>query len=357
MARSALRLFADPEEGVDARGDVLEKDDRSLAAQRFRQVAPATDETFISRVALRRLCTQVVSDHFFGVVVAAARAINPKTAPTGVPSPQFREDVDDLLGDLRQLLVEKTTNESIELSIAQLRGAAEWDSNERYPSLAVFVRDEKAQASFAKAMSGQDAPALFERLLAKAERSDGPVPRIYRRIWDNTHWWGDTVCSRTLGALLRLCLTRNIQFHFRGNLTLIDLNAAALTRLNQRWQILLCTGPVREAVKHVARTLSMPVVCLPMPIARLGIMKGFDADLIELRKQNALISDSLVCFPADHSAAAPLTKKLVHRLDAIDVLASLPELIESLPAEDGNEPELAVLAAEIAQDEYQLSLW
>ena len=71
MVKSAVHFFAGQEEGNDGRGDSLGKDDRSLAAQRFRQVAPATDENFIGRVALRRLCTQVVSDHFFGVVVAA----------------------------------------------------------------------------------------------------------------------------------------------------------------------------------------------------------------------------------------------------------------------------------------------
>jgi len=64
MIKRAVLFFAGQEEDEVARGDSLKKDDRSLAAQRFRQVAPATDENFISRIALRRLRTQIVSDHF-----------------------------------------------------------------------------------------------------------------------------------------------------------------------------------------------------------------------------------------------------------------------------------------------------
>jgi hypothetical protein len=62
MVEGAALLFSGQEEGNDAGSDSLAKQDRSLAAQRFRQVAPASDEAFVSRVALRRLCTQVVSD-------------------------------------------------------------------------------------------------------------------------------------------------------------------------------------------------------------------------------------------------------------------------------------------------------
>jgi len=337
MVEGAALLFSGQEEGNDARGDSLAKEDRSLAAQRFRQVAPATDEEFVSRVALRRLSTQVVSDHFFGVVVATASAVNPKTLSMGTPSPEFRARVDDLITDLRHLIVKNSTNESIDLSVAELRGSAEWDSKERYPSLAAFAREEKTQAPFARAMSGQNIPVLFEHLLARTERTDRPLPKIYRRVWDNTYWWADAVCSRTLWALLRLCLTRNIEFHFRGSLTLIDLNAAAFVRLSQRWQILLCTEALREGVKHVARTLRMPMICLPVPPARLGIMKGFEADLVELRNQNALKTDSLVCFPSDHSAGAPLLKELVRRSDVLDVLASVPWLIEPLSAKHHDE--------------------
>jgi hypothetical protein len=330
MLEGAALLFSGQEEGNHARGDSLAKEDRSLAAQRFRQVAPATDEEFVSRIALRRLSTQVVSDHFFGVVVATASTVNPKTLSMGTPSPEFRARVDDLITDLRHLIVENSTNESIDLSVAELRGSAEWDSKERYPSLTAFAREEKIQAPFARAMSGQSIPVLFEHLLARTERTDRPLPKIYRRVWDNTYWWADAVCSRTLWALLRLCLTRNIEFHFRGNLALIDLNAAALVRLSQRWQILLCTEALREGVKHVARTLRMPMICLPVPPAPLGIMKGFATDLVELRNQNALKTDSLVCFPSDHSAGAPLLQELVRRSDVIDVLASSPRLIEPL---------------------------
>jgi len=296
--------------------------------------------------------TQVVSDHFFRVVVATASAVNPKTLSMGIPSPEFRARVDALITDLRHLIVENSTNESIDLSVAELRVSAEWDSKERYPSLAVFARGEKTPAAFARAMSGQNIPALFEHLLA---RTDRPLPKIYRRVWDNTYWWADAICSRTLGALLRLCLTRNTQFHFRGNLTLIDLNATALVRLSQRWQILLCMEALREGIKHVARTLRMPTVCLPVPPARLGIMKGFEADLVELRNQNALITDSLICFPSDHSAGAPLLKELVRRFDVVDVLASLPRLIEPLSAK--HHDETVRLADDLPQERYQLSLW
>lgn len=167
--------------------------------------------------------------------------------------------------------------------------------------------------------------------------------------------WADAVCSRTLGALLWLCLARNIQFHFRGNLTLIDLNAAALVRLGQRWQILLCPESVREAAKHVARILRMPMVCLPLPSARLGTMRGFDADLVELRNHNALITDSLICFPADRTAGGPLIKELIERSDVINVLASLSNLIDPLPAE--HEDDSAELASDPPEEEYQPSLW
>jgi hypothetical protein len=356
MVNSAAGFCAGSEEGFDVRGDILEKDDRSFVGQRFRQVAPGRDEAFVSRVALRRLCTQLLSDHFFGVVIAAANAANPKSVSVGVPSREFRTQIDGLLGDLRQLVVETGTDESIELSIGQLRGATGWDTKERYPSLPAFARDEKALASFAPTLSGKDAPALFERLLAQTGQTNQTLPKICRRTWDNTYWWADGLCSRTLGALVRLCSTHNIQFHFRAKLSLLDLNAAALTRLNQRWEIVLCPEPVREAVKHVARTLSLPLVCLSIPVAPLGAMKEFDSDLVELRNQNISVRDSLVCFPADHSAAEPLAKELTHRSDVIDILTSLPYLIEALPPEDRDEPEMVSLT-DVPPEQYQLSLW
>jgi hypothetical protein len=95
-------------------------------------------------------------------------------------------------------------------------------------------------------------------------------------------------------------------------------------------QLFLCTDALREGLKHVAKTLRMPIICLPVPPARLGIMKGFDPDLVELRNQNALKADSLVCFPSDHSAGASLLKELVRRADVVDVLANVPRLIEPL---------------------------
>jgi hypothetical protein len=92
-------------------------------------------------------------------LLAAASAVNPKTLSMGTPSPEFRVSVDELITDLRHQIVENSTNESIDLSVAKLRGSAEWDSKERYPSLAAFARDEKTQATFARAMSGQNIPA------------------------------------------------------------------------------------------------------------------------------------------------------------------------------------------------------
>lgn len=92
MLEGAALLFSGQEEGNHARDDSLAKEDRSLAAQRFRQVAPATDEEFVSRVALRRLSTQVVSDHFFGVVVATASTVNPKTLSMEPRLPNFARE-------------------------------------------------------------------------------------------------------------------------------------------------------------------------------------------------------------------------------------------------------------------------
>jgi hypothetical protein len=77
------------------------------------------------------------------------------------------------------------------------------------------------------------------------------------------------------------------------------------------------------------------MICLPVPPARLGIMKGFETDLVELRNQSALKTDSLICFPSDHSAGAPLLKELVRRSDVVDVLVSSPRLIEPLPSNCG----------------------
>ena len=55
------------------------------------------------------------------------------------------------------------------------------------------------RSAFAKALSGQDIPSLFEHLLGKTDRTSQTLPKVYRRLWDNTYWWADAVCSRTLG--------------------------------------------------------------------------------------------------------------------------------------------------------------
>ena len=73
-------------------------------------------------------------------------------------------------------------------------------------------------------------------------------------------------------------------------------------------------------------------------------MRGFDADLVELRNHNALITDSLICFPADRTAGGPLIKELIQRSDVINVLASLSNLIDPLPAEHEDD------SAELASD-------
>ena len=58
------RLLRGAEELVEA--GVSQRRDRGFASLRFRQVAPPTDEAFISRLALRRLQTHLLSDHFPG---------------------------------------------------------------------------------------------------------------------------------------------------------------------------------------------------------------------------------------------------------------------------------------------------
>ncbi len=59
-------------------------------------------------------------------------------------------------------------------------------------------------------------------------------------------------------------------------------------------------------------------------------------------------------FERANSAVCSSPKELVQRSDVIDVLASLPQLIDPLPAE--HEDESAVLASEAPEEEYQLSL-
>ena len=85
---------------------VSQRRDRGFASLRFRQVAPPTDEAFISRLALRRLQTHLLSDHFLGSVMGAAK--NPNSDKWAVSSRQklFRQNVEGLRRDLQELVVE-----------------------------------------------------------------------------------------------------------------------------------------------------------------------------------------------------------------------------------------------------------
>jgi hypothetical protein len=354
MLKSAGALFIESAKEVDAGNGSFERVSRSLAGHRFRQVAPVTDETFVSRLALRRLSTQVATDHFLGVIMAAANAVSTESMIGGVPAADFREKVETLLADLRRIVSEINTDKSVELSIEQLRGATHWDSDERYPSLSVFAWQQENVSALAG--SGKDLPGLFERLLAQTDRPDRSVPKIWRRIWDNSLWWGDRLCSRTFAALLQVCTERNIQFRFRGQLTLVEVNGPVISRLNRNWKLLLCTESVSESAKHVARTLATPIVCLPVPVARSGPLKGFPPEVVELREQNAAVADALICFPTSHPAAVPLANEMLQRSDTIDVLAGLTNLIDPLPLEQPDENRLP-LTRKSSREEYQLSLW
>jgi hypothetical protein len=159
------------------------------------------------------------------------------------------------------------------------------------------------------------------------------LPKVTRRSWDETYWWSDSINWPALGALLRLCLCRNIDLHFRVQLVIVDLNAAALTRLSRNWKAILCTKAVCDAIDHVARTLAMPYYYLAIPVEPSGEMRSFSADIVQLRDQNSSLEDYLVCLPTEHPQAESLAAEVLLRADAVDVVCSLPQLIERLPSE------------------------
>lgn len=318
------------EEGVSQRRD------RGLASQRFRQVAPPTDETFVSRLALRRLQTHLLSDHFLGAVMGAARS--PNGDKWGASSRQrlFRQDVEALRRDLQELVVETVTDERHDLSIFQVEGSRLWAGKERYPSLRAYAVDRLAQKSFLQASSGRDIPELFERAMLGATEqlfNESLLPKVTRRSWDETYWWTDSIHWPALGSLLRLCLDRSIDLHFRAQLVIVDLNAAALTRLSNNWKSILCTKSVWGAIDHVARTMEIPYFHMAIPVEPSGEMRSFSADMVELRDQNYTMEDHLVCLPAGNPQSKSLAAEVLLRSDVVDVVSNLPQLIERLPSE------------------------
>jgi hypothetical protein len=318
------------EEGVSQRRD------RGFPSLRFRQVAPPTDEAFISRLALRRLQTHLLSDHFLGSVMGAAK--NPNAYTWAVSSGQtlFRQNVEGLRRDLQELVVETVTDEMHDLSIFQVEGSKLWRGSERYPSLRAYAFDAVAQKSFLRANSGRDIPDLFERAMLGASEElfhENLLPKVTRRSWDETYWWSDSIHWPALGSLLRLCLYRNIDLHFRAQMVIVDLNAAALTRLSNHWKVVLCTKAVWGAINHVARTLEVPYFYMVIPVEPSGEMRSFPTDIVELRNQNSTVEDYLVCLPAGDPHAESLASEVLLRSDTVDVVSNLPQLIERLPGE------------------------
>jgi hypothetical protein len=313
-----------------------QRTDRGFASLRFRQVAPPTDEEFISRLALRRLQTHLLSDHFLGIVMGAAR--NPNANKWAVSSRQklFRQNVEELRRDLQELVVETVTDERHDLSIFQVEGSKLWRGSERYPSLRAYASDKVAQKSFLQASSAREIPDLFERAMLGATEevfNRNLLPRVTRRSWDETYWWSDSIHWPALGSLLLLCLDRNIDLHFRAQIVIADLNAAALTRLSNNWKVILCPKAVWGAINHVARTLEVPYFYMIIPVEPSGEMRSFSADLVELRNQNSAVEDCLVCLPAGDPHAESLAAEVLLRSDAVDVVSNLPQLIERLPGE------------------------
>jgi hypothetical protein len=315
---------------------VSQRRDRGFASLRFRQVAPPTDEAFISRLALRRLQTHLLSDHFLGSVMGAAK--NPNSDKWAVSSRQklFLQNVEGLRRDLQELVVETVTDEMHDISIFQVEGSKLWRGSERYPSLRAYAADTVAQKSFLWANSGRDIPDLFERAMLGASEelfNENLLPRVTRRSWDETYWWSDSIHWPALGSLLRLCLHRNIDLHFPAQLVIVDLNAAALTRLSNHWKVVLCTKAVWGAINHVARTLEVPYFCMVIPVEPSGEMRSFPADIVDLRNQNSAVEDYLVCLPAGDPHAESLAAEVLLRSDTVDVVSNLPQLIERLPGE------------------------
>jgi hypothetical protein len=77
----------------------------------------------------------------------------------------------------------------------------------------------------------------------------------------------------------------------------------------------------------------MPYFHMSIPVEPSGEMRSFAADIVELRDQNSSVQDFLVCLPTSHPQAESLAAEVLLRSDAVDVVSSLPQLIERLPSE------------------------
>jgi len=70
-----------------------------------------------------------------------------------------------------------------------------------------------------------------------------------------------------------------------------------------------------------------------IPVEPSGEMRSFAADIVELRDQNSSVCDYLICLPTGQPQAESLAAEVLLRSDAVDVVSSLPQLIERLPSE------------------------
>ena len=136
---------------------VSHRRDRGFASLRFRQVAPPTDEAFISRLAIRRLQTHLLYDHFLGSVMVAAR--NPSADKWAVSSRQklFRQNVEELRRDLQELVVETVTDERHDLSIFQVVCLPTGDPHAESLAAEVLLRSDAVDVV-------SNLPQLIERL-------------------------------------------------------------------------------------------------------------------------------------------------------------------------------------------------
>ena len=293
------------------------------ARHRFRQVAPSTDERFIERLALRRLRTQLASDHFFGALERAEpepkRRFGYRPRKLEIkPSEAAR-----LTEDLRSLITYEFDRERKVLSVSQLTGCVHWELRQSYSSLAAFANAPS------QVQNGHDAGPDSVRLLESILGSVGGLlePRVLHRAWDDTYWWYDRIPVEAVSRLLRLCLRRNIELLFRADLVTASFNEAVANRLIEHWYILLCTAEVRVALEHVRHLCELPCLSFEVPCGPKAPLVGFSPELPKVHEHNAAISDHLVCFPRLHPDAAALAIELTAREDVIDILAQRTTLV------------------------------
>jgi hypothetical protein len=293
------------------------------ARHRFRQVAPSTDESFIERLALRRLRTQSASDHFFGALERAEPepkrrfGYRPKKLEIN-PAEALR-----LTEDLRSLINYEFDSERKVLSVTQLRGCVHWELRESYSSLAAFANAPSPLRNGHDA--GPDSVRLLESILA----SEGGLlePRVLHHTWDDTYWWYDRIPVEAVGRLLRLCLHRNIELLFAASLVTASFNEAVAKRLLEHWYMLLCSAEIRIALEHVRHLCELPCLSFEVPCGPTTPLVGFDAELPKVHEQNAAICDHLVCFPRLHPDAAGLAIEMTTREDVVDILAQRNTLV------------------------------